>query len=149
MRTTQMVKAGQTPIQGKQYYDSLLSSAEKADNYNSQNFRLSTFRRVTFNESDRNTTPPSFNNDKDNTSIEESKNANFQAIGDGPGINPSQGSNGGGSYPDKGQRSSDDERDGNQNRDNYTLRAFKSTPLFIESLTELSQRVLYHVGDKK
>ena len=149
MRTTQMVKAGQAPIQGKQYYDSLLSTAEKADNYNSQNFRLSTFRRVTFSESDRNNTPPSYNNDKDNNSIEESKAANFQANGDGPGINPSEGSNGGGSYPDKGQRSSDDEGAGNHKKESYALRAFKSTPLFIESLTELSQRVLYQVGDKK
>ena len=32
---------------------------------------------------------------------------------------------------------------------NYCLRAFKSTPMFIESLTDLSVRILSDLGDKK
>ena len=99
---------------------------------------------MTFSESDRHTTPPSYNNDKDNTSIEESKR---EVNGGGAGGSLSEGSNGGGSCPDKGN--SGDDGAARTKRENYTLRAFKSTPLFIESLTELSQRVLYQEGDKK
>ena len=33
--------------------------------------------------------------------------------------------------------------------DNYPLRAFKSTPYFIEALTDLGVQVLSEAGDKK
>ena len=39
--------------------------------------------------------------------------------------------------------------DGKESEENYTLRSFKSTPMFIESLTDLSVKVLHSETDMK
>ena len=106
---------------GAQFIDPFLSNQEKANNQNDlgSNFKLSPFRRANFGDSSNSDSASNHEND-----IEETK----QPAGP-TGLSP----NGGG--PDGGD----------QNRDqnlSYKLKAFKSTPSFVESLTELSFIVL-------
>ena len=128
-------------MNGAQYYDQLLTANEKASYLDFNDFKLTPFNRVNFGNgtsgsdgSDPGKGPANGSylppNDLNNSgSIEES---NQQPISGGlPNSNP------------------DDNDDDPAAKNSYTLRAFNSTPMFIESLTDLSIQVLSAEGDKK
>ena len=117
-------------MNGAQYYDQLLTANEKASYLDFNDFKLTPFNRVNFGNgtsgsdgSDPGKGPANGSylppNDLNNSgSIEESKQ--LPISGGLPNSNP------------------DDNDDDPAAKNSYTLRAFNSTPMFIESLTDLS-----------